>query len=102
MASIDINDIDVRTLALTVTGTSGSEIVSVALKPPGAAVLDTDYTVVSWTDAGKTSVDLPFGEGFPMPPVGEYVPSVKVTDSGNVATATGGVRFQVTDRTQGT
>lgn len=105
MASIDIADVRVRELALTVDGVSDQAEVGLALKPQGAPVLDGDYTDVSWTDETRTAISVPFGTTFDqvtLGGVGRYYPSIKVSDNGNIDTATGEIPIIITDRTQGT
>lgn len=101
-SSIDINDVDTRTVTFSATGVDGSAVYSIALVPYGQPVLDGDYIVVNQTAGSTTLRDIPFGTTFncvALGGVGRYSINAKVTDQGNVATLTSLYVIDFTDRT---
>lgn len=103
MASIDIHDVDVRTLVFSAVGVDGSAVYSVAIVPQGQPFLDENYVIVDQTADSSTTVDIPFGTTFnqvSMGGVGRYAVSGKVIDGSNVVTLTSEYTIDFTDRSQ--
>lgn len=105
--SIDINDVDVRTLVFSATGVSGGAVYSVAIIPQGAPAPDSAFKTVSKTAGSPTpvTVDIPFGTTFvqsTLGGVGRYGVVGKVVDGSNVSTLASDYSIDFTDRTLGT
>jgi hypothetical protein len=98
--TIDVGDIDLRPLGLTITGFSDEAVISVALTPAGIppGTPPGDYHVVAWTDDTQVAVTLPLGTDFDIAAMGpsEVYPRIKVTDGATLSSASGDTPLIIT------